>query len=72
MEEVPKHKLKENCWTVVDGLVYDVTKYIPLHPGGRKIMLGAGKEASVMFKRHHPGLDLPTSKLSKLCIGRIC
>ena len=29
MEEVKKHKSKEDCWTVVDGLVYDVTHYIP-------------------------------------------
>lgn len=46
-----KHKSKENCWTVVDSLVYDVTEYIPHHPGGKKIMLGAAKDASVMFRK---------------------
>ena len=51
MEEVPKHKTRENCWTVVDGLVYDVTHYIPYHPGGKKIMLGAGREASETFRK---------------------
>ena len=51
MEEVIKHKTKENCWTVVDGLVYDVTNYISFHPGGKRIMLGAGKEASEVFRK---------------------
>ena len=52
LEEVARHKTKEDsCWTAVDGLVYDVTKYIPYHPGGKKIMLGAGKESSKMFRK---------------------
>ena len=73
MENVKTHKSIENCWTVVDGLVYDVTSYIPYHPGGKKkIMLGAGKDSSKMFHRFHKGVDLPTTKLSKLCIGRVC
>ena len=51
MEEVNNHKTRDDCWTVVDGLVYDVTYYIPFHPGGKKIMLGAGKEASKVFRK---------------------
>ncbi len=52
MEEVEKHKDKQDCWTVVDDLVYNVTTYIPYHPGGKKIMLGAGKEASKVFRKY--------------------
>ena len=51
MEEVVKHRTNEDCWTVIDGLVYDITKYIGIHPGGKKIMLGAGKEASDIFRK---------------------
>lgn len=51
IDEVHKHKEKGDCWTVVDDLVYNVTSYIPYHPGGKKIMLGAGKEASKMFRK---------------------
>ena len=25
MDDVPNHKTKGDCWTVVDGLVYDIT-----------------------------------------------
>ena len=49
MEEVQKHNSKDDIWTVVDGVVYDVTQYVPLHPGGKKILLGAGKESTKMF-----------------------
>ena len=72
MEEVIKHNKRENCWTVVDNLVYDVTTFVPHHPGGKKILLGAGRESSELFHRHHKSLDLPGTKVSKLCIGRIC
>ena len=54
MDDVPNHKTKSDCWTVVDGLVYDVTQYIPMHPGGKKIMLGAGREASATFRKFGP------------------
>lgn len=39
----------DDCWTLVNGRVYDVTNYIPYHPGGKKIMLGAGKDATQLF-----------------------
>lgn len=33
LSEVAKHNKRDDCWIIVEGLVYDVTKYIPLHPG---------------------------------------
>lgn len=32
--EVAKHALAEDCWIVVNGKVYDLTKFAPNHPGG--------------------------------------
>ena len=32
--EVEKHSSIDNCWFVIDGLVYDVTAYANEHPGG--------------------------------------
>ena len=29
---------KRDMRSVIDGLVYDLTSFIPKHPGGRKIM----------------------------------
>lgn len=57
----------------MDDLVYNITKYIPYHPGGKKkIMLGAGRDATITFHRFHKGFDPSKTKLSKLCIGRLC
>ena len=38
-EEIAKHRTKESCWVVVDGTVYDVTKFLLSHPGGEHIIL---------------------------------
>ena len=34
MEEVRKHKTDNDCWIVWNGGVYDVTNFLPDHPGG--------------------------------------
>lgn len=33
LDEVSKHNTPEDCWIIVKGKVYDVTKFAPLHPG---------------------------------------
>jgi len=51
LEEVQKHTVKEDCWTIVHGKVYDITKYISRHPGGvRLIMKNAGGDSSQDFE----------------------
>jgi len=50
MEEVKKHSTKEDCWTVIKGRVYDVTKFVNEHPGGDVILDGAGKDSTSMFE----------------------
>lgn len=50
-EELSKHDSIQDCWTAIDGKVYDVTSYIRFHPGGRKILLGAGKDATDIFSK---------------------
>lgn len=50
LSEVKKHNKKENAWIALFGNVYDVTKWIPIHPGGEVILYGIGKDATEMFK----------------------
>jgi len=53
--EVSKHDSKESCWVVVHGKVYDVTEFLPEHPGGMKIILKyAGKDATAEYEPIHP------------------
>lgn len=50
LEEVAKHNKKSDAWIVVNGIVADITKWIPLHPGGDAILKGIGKDATALFK----------------------
>ncbi|KAK9474649.1 FMN-dependent dehydrogenase-domain-containing protein [Dipodascopsis tothii] len=65
--EIASHNSKESCWVVVHGKCYDVTEFLPEHPGGQKIILKyAGKDATKEFEPIHPSdtLDkyLPAEK----------
>jgi cytochrome b involved in lipid metabolism len=33
----------------ISGNVYDVTSFIPNHPGGDQILMGCGKDATSLF-----------------------
>lgn len=47
---VATHSTQNSCWIIVNGNVYDVTQYIPYHPGGvSRITNTCGKEASTAF-----------------------
>lgn len=53
--EVAKHNSASDCWVIVHGKVYDVTEFLPEHPGGSKIILKyAGKDATEEFDPIHP------------------
>ena len=43
--EVALHKTPQDLWIIVDGKVYDVTKWLKHHPGGERIL------------QHHGGQD---------------
>jgi len=54
-KEVGEHNSRESCWVIVHGKAYDVTEFLPEHPGGPKIILKyAGKDATDEFDPIHP------------------
>jgi len=53
-EQVAQHASDKDCWVILNGKVYDVTAFLPDHPGGKKaIVLYAGKDASEEFNMLH-------------------
>jgi cytochrome b involved in lipid metabolism len=49
IEEVAQKNTKDECWTIIAGSVYDLTSYIPRHPGGDEILLACGADGSSLF-----------------------
>ncbi|KAI1797745.1 FMN-dependent dehydrogenase-domain-containing protein [Ganoderma leucocontextum] len=55
LDEVSKHNSSSSCWVVIGSKVYDVTEFLPDHPGGTKIILKyAGKDATSAYEPIHP------------------
>ena len=55
--EVAQHNSEEHgYWVVIDGVVYDLSEFMHLHPGGRRIVQAyAGMDATHGFVRAHAG-----------------
>jgi len=54
--EVSQHSSKSSCWSIINGNVYDLTSWIPKHPGGEGAILGiCGKDGSSKFNGQHGG-----------------
>jgi len=50
LEEVKLHNTEKDCWIIVHGKVYDVTKYLNDHPGGVEIVTDlAGQDATTDY-----------------------
>ncbi|PWN94426.1 cytochrome b5 [Acaromyces ingoldii] len=51
MEQLGEHKSNGDLWLLVDGKVYDVSKFADEHPGGDEVLLSeAGKDATESFE----------------------
>lgn len=49
--ELAKHASSNDCWFVINGMVYDVTNFAKNHPGGEELIHDfAGKDATDAFE----------------------
>jgi len=50
-DELAKHATAKDCWLLIEGVVYDVTKYLDNHPGGSAVMVEhAGQDCTSNFE----------------------
>lgn len=72
MADVERRNTAEQCWTVVDGTIYDVSSFIARHPAGTQDIINmCGKDASESFLGQHSGQVEPEKWLSTLKVGAL-
>jgi len=70
MEDVKKRNTSTECWTVIDGKIYDLTKWIPVHRGGAEsIIFLCGKDGTSAFKSQHEGSSAALAVMPNYLIG---
>lgn len=72
LAEISKHSTREDCWTTIDGLVYDLTPYMKQHPGGAASLAWlCGIDGSELFASQHGTERRPAEELASLQIGTL-
>jgi len=65
-DEIKKHDKPHDCWVVYDGVVYDVTEFVPNHPGGAALWWqGGGRDITILYNISHPPRVTLESHLAK-------
>ena len=69
-QELKVHNNKSSCYTVINDKVYDITKYIPMHPGGKgSIMSICGTDGTQLFMGKHGKDKSPNIMLRQMQVG---
>ncbi len=70
MEKVKSNNSKGSCWSVINGYVYDLTKWISSHPGGEGAIISlCGKDGTNEFVAQHKGQGKAEARLSGYVLG---
>ncbi|XP_024117733.1 cytochrome b5 reductase 4 [Oryzias melastigma] len=70
-EELKKHNSRDDCWTCIRGMVYNVTPYMDYHPGGGdELMKAAGLDGTDLFDQVHRWVNYE-SMLKECLVGRM-
>lgn len=70
--ELAKHNKPTDCWTTINGKVYDLTAFASKHPGGDKAIFSiCGIDGSKAFNNQHGGQEQPETTLKGFDIGTL-
>ncbi|KAF8324855.1 acyl-CoA dehydrogenase [Cantharellus anzutake] len=74
VEEVAQHNKEGDLWTIIDAKVFDLTKFLKFHPGGKAVLLDdevRGKDCTELFYSLHRSEVLLRPQYARLQIGII-
>lgn len=58
MLKVQNGRKGRDAWTSYQGKVYNISPYVPYHPGGKgELLRGAGKDSAQLFAEIHPWVN---------------
>jgi alkylation response protein AidB-like acyl-CoA dehydrogenase/predicted heme/steroid binding protein len=71
LTELARHTTESSCWIAIDGTVYDVTKFLKVHPAGKGVILAvAGRDVTEEFFSYHKK-EILAKFGPKMIIGRL-
>jgi len=51
---VSLHNKPDDAWVIIENEVYNITKFLEVHPGGKEILLSKiGQDVSYIFTKGH-------------------
>jgi cytochrome b involved in lipid metabolism len=66
MAVVAQHNTPDDCWLVINNNIYNVTDYIPNHPGGEQTIVPyCGKDATTAFDSKEKNPSRPHSDMAR-------
>jgi hypothetical protein len=72
MAQVRANNTARSCWTAIDGVVYDLTKWISNHPGGSgAILFLCGTDGTNAFSAQHQNQARPAIRLDSYRLGTL-
>lgn len=70
LAQVATHNKQADCWTAINGKVYDVTSWATKHPGGdQNIYRLCGIDGTSAFSQQHGNQSEPNDTLGEYQIG---
>ena len=72
ISEIKTHNSKTDCWSIVNGNVYNLTSYVKNHPGGEAVLANiCGKDGSKAFANQHNSQSKPNNVLKSFLLGSL-
>ncbi|KAH7670838.1 Cytochrome b5 domain-containing protein [Dioscorea alata] len=68
--EISLHSSKKDCWLVIHGKVYDVTKFLDDHPGGDDVLIHASASGDATQSFEDIGhSSIATTMMERFLVG---